>query len=263
MFIIGERLNSTRRVVREALLDKDIDFLLLEAKKQLDRGVSALDLNAATLFEGEREALRWAITLLQDHFSIPISIDTPNRAAMEAGLKSHRGHAVLNSLTGEAKRLSDFLPLIKEYRPMTIILCMDDNGLPQTPEEELAAATKLVDLMDREGVDLQDIFLDPLVRPIGADPQSGPLFLESLSLIKDRYPDIKTIAGISNVSFGLPRRNLINRTLLTLAMGRGLDAAICNPLDAGLVAALRTGEALLGRDPMLRNYLSFIRSEDR
>jgi cobalamin-dependent methionine synthase I len=263
MYIIGERLNSTRTSVKNALEGRDVGFLLQEAKKQLARGCSAIDLNAAALMEEESESLKWAVPLLQDQFSTPISIDTPNKTAMEAGLKAHRGKAVLNSMTGESRRIADFLPLVKTYRPITIILCMDDFGLPQTPQQELEVASNMAELMDREGIDREDIFLDPLVRPIGADSDSGRLFLDSLSLIKGKFPDIKTIAGISNVSFGLPRRSLINRTFLTLAMALGLDGAILNPLDPGLISAVRAGEALLGRDPMLRNYLSFIRSEER
>ena len=263
MYIIGERLNSTRRAVKDALENRNVDFLLQETKKQLDRGAAAIDLNAATLMESELEALKWAVPLLQEQFSAPISIDTPNKTAMEAGLKVHRGQAVLNSMTAESSRIADLLPLVKTYRPITIILCMDDAGLPQTPREELKIASRMVELMEREGIDLEDIFLDPLVRPVGADPDSGRLFLDSLSLIKGQYPDIKTIAGLSNVSFGLPRRNLINHTFLTLAMSHGLDGAILNPLDKDMISAVRTGEALLGLDPMLRKYLSYIRSEDR
>lgn len=262
MFIIGERLNSTRRAVKTAFEKRDVDFFINETKSQIDRGISAIDINAATLLDNEEKSLRWAITLLQDQFSTAISIDTPNRKAMEVGLKSHKGQAVLNSMTMESGRITDFLPLVKTYRPKTIVLCMDDAGLPQTAGQELDVASKILALMDREGIDLKDIFLDPLVRPIGADPQSGRLFLDSLSLIKTKYPEIKTIAGISNVSFGLPRRNLINRTFLILAMSLGLDGAIINPLDKDMISAIHVAEALTGLDPLLRQYLSFIRANN-
>jgi cobalamin-dependent methionine synthase I len=260
MYIIGERINSTRKAVRDALDNRDAEFLVDEVLRQLEAGASAIDINAAALHEGEREALKWAIPFLQEQFKIPFSIDTPNPASMESGLKVHQGQAILNSLTGESSRIMELLPLIKQFRPRTIILCMDDSGLPQTPEQELSIAQKMAELMDREGIDLSDIFLDPLVRPIGVYPESGRLFLDSLTLIKENLPQVNTIAGVSNVSFGMPGRKLINRSFLTLAMGRGLDAAILDPLDKEIISAVKASRALLGHDPAMREYLEFIRS---
>lgn len=263
MIIIGERLNSSRRDVQEALARRDDVFLLGEARLQEEAGADYVDLNASALLDKEVEALRWAIPLLQRELRVPLSLDTPNAEAMAEALKIHRGRALLNSLTGEGTRIHSLLPLIRDYQPQVIILCLDDKGLPDKPERALSIAHKMVELLIKQGLKAEDIFVDPLVRPVGADWRAGALFLESLERIKSHLPGIRTIAGLSNVSFGLPQRKLLNRTMLILALKAGLDAAICDPLDEELQAALAASSALLGRDPSLKSYLQFIRQKAR
>ena len=263
MIIVGERLNSSRQSVLEALNRKDKKYLVDQAKRQEKAGVSYIDLNTAALLDKEVETLKWAIPLLQKELNISLSIDTPNPEAMEAGLRIHKGQALLNSLSGEAKRIKAFLPLIKECRPRIIVLCLDDEGLPETSDKELSIAHKMVNLLDKEGVEHKDIFIDPLVRPIGVDQKAGELFFESLEKIKKNLPSVSTIAGVSNVSFGLPKRKSLNLAFLVLALQRGLDAAILDPLDKEILAAVHSCEALLGKDPSLKNYLTFIRSGNR
>jgi len=263
MIIIGERLNSSRRSVQEALARRDDAFLLKEAKLQEGAGADYIDLNASALLDKEVEVLRWAIPLLQRILKIPLSLDTANPEVMEEALKLHRGRALLNSLTGEEKRIQSFLPLLRNYQPQVILLCLDDQGLPDKPERALSIAHKMVERLVKQGLKAEDIFVDPLVRPIGADCRAGLLFFESLERIKSHLPGIKTIAGLSNVSFGLPQRKLLNRTMLVLALEAGLDAAICDPLDEELQAALAASSALLGLDPSLKKYLQHIRQKAR
>jgi cobalamin-dependent methionine synthase I len=262
MIIVGERLNSSRRPVSDALNRKDKKYLIDQAKRQENAGASYIDINTATLLDKEVQTLKWAIPLLQKELDIPLSVDTPNPEAMEAGLRIHKGQALLNSLSGEARRIKAFLPLIKEYRPRVVVLCLDDEGLPENSDKELSIARKMVNLLDKEAVNHKNIFIDPLVRPIGVDQKAGKLFLEALEKIKKNLPSVKTIAGVSNVSFGLPRRKLLNRAFLVLALQRGLDAAIIDPLDREILAAVRSAEALLGKDPSLKDYLTFIRSSN-
>ncbi len=247
----------------EALNRKDKKFVIDQAKKQEKAGASYIDLNTAALLDKEVETLIWAIPLLQKELRIPLSLDTANPDAMEAGLKNHKGQALLNSLSGEANRIKTFLPLVKEYQPRIIVLCLDDEGLPETSDKELSIARKMVNLLDKEGVEHKDIFIDPLVRPIGVDQRAGELFLEALEKIKTSLPSVNTIAGVSNVSFGLPRRKSLNRAFLVLALQKGLDAAILDPLDKEILAALRSAKALLGEDPSLKDYLAFIRTSGR
>lgn len=255
MIIVGERLNSTRSSVREAFETRDKVFFESAARRQAEEGASYIDLNAAALMEKETEVMAWAVPIVQAAAGVPLAIDSPNPEALEAGLKAHRGRAVLNSLTGESQRLRDVMPLVREFRPLVIALALDDGGLPDSPEAALSAAARVVQALIDEGCDAADILVDPLVRPIGADAAAAQLFLDSLSLIKKHIPDIRTIAGLSNASYGLPHRRLINRTLLVLALQVGLDAVICDPLDKDLMGALAAARALLGLDPDLKDYL--------
>lgn len=256
MIIVGERLNSTRRVVYEAMARKDEAFLAEQASAQRAAGAAYIDLNTAALLGREIETLRWAVPLLSP--SGELSLDTPNPEAMAEGLRLHTGRALVNSLSGETKRIQALLPLVREYRPRVIALCLDDRGLPDTSDKEVAIAESLADLLTKQGLAPEDIFIDPLVRPIGVDADAANLFLESLEKIRQRLPTVKTIAGISNVSYGMPGRRALNRAFLILAIDRGLDAAILDPLDKELLAGLHSARALLGRDP-LKSYLSFMR----
>lgn len=261
MIIVGERLNSSRQSVKEALAGRDSRFLVREAKLQAQAGAHYIDLNASALFKKETQALRWIVPLLQKNVKIPLSLDTPCPEAMGEALKIHRGRALLNSMSGEDFRIRKLLPIIREFNPRVIAVCLDDDGMPKRAEKALLIAQRLVDLLVEQGLGKEDIFVDPLLRPVGVDSESGVLFLKSLELIKAKLPDIKTIAGLSNVSFGLPQRRLLNRTFLILAIKTGIDAVICDPLDTELTATITASAALLGQDLSLRNYLRLTRKK--
>ncbi len=259
MIIIGERLNSSRKSVFEAFKKRNVHFLLEEAKKQKEAGAHYLDINAAALLEEEIDILQWAIPIIQEEINIPLCIDTPNPEAMEKALEIHKGTAILNSITGEKGKIEKYLPLIRKFKPKIIALCLDENGLPSSPQEEINITKKIINELKINGVSEEDIFIDPLVRPIGTDSKAGLLFLKSLEGIKKEFPQIKTIAGISNVSFGLPNRKLLNRTLFIIAKYLGLDAAIIDPLDNELIDFLFSTEAILGKDNYCVNYLKHFR----
>ncbi len=263
MIIIGERLNSSRKSVLEALQSRDAEFVCEQARSQEQAGAAYIDINAAALMDGEIEGLRWAIPILQRELSIPLSIDTPNPRAMEVALKIHKGRALLNSVTGEKSSLETMLPIIREFKPRVIALCLEETGPPANAGIAVDRAKKLANVLTGAGLKPEDIFFDPLVRPIGVDTASGALFLDSVEAIKREMPHVKTIAGLSNVSFGMPQRRLLNRTFLALAMARGLDAAILDPLDSEIQATIHAAQALLGQDPSLKNYLRFSRNKTK
>ncbi|MBN2199206.1 MAG: dihydropteroate synthase [Candidatus Aminicenantes bacterium] len=261
MIIVGERLNSTRAEVLDALRRRDGEWLVGQAQKQKEAGSAFIDLNCAALLDGEIEALNRHIPELQERLQVVLSLDSPNPAALEAGLRIHRGRPLLNSLSGEPKKLKALLPLIGEFKPKVIALCMDDAGLPSTPEESLDVARRVADLLLEQGLNPEDVFFDPLVRPVGIDPGSVRQFLSALEKIKAGLPGFKTIAGLSNVSFGMPSRRLLNRTFLVLCLKNGLDAAILDPLDRELMDALSSSEALLGREGAVRAFLQRARGK--
>lgn len=261
MIIIGERLNSSRKPVFEAFKKRDVNFLLEEALKQKEAGAHYLDLNAAAFLEEEIDILQWAIPIIQDKVNIPICIDTPNAEAMEKALEVHKGTAILNSITGEKGKIEKYLPLIKKFRPKIIALCLDENGLPSSPQKEIDVVKKIINELKTNGISEKEVFIDPLVRPIGTDSNAGLLFLKSLEGIKNEFPEIKTIAGISNISFGLPNRKLLNRAFFIIASYIGLDAAIIDPLDEELMDFLFSTQAILGKDNYCSNYLKHFRKK--
>jgi 5-methyltetrahydrofolate--homocysteine methyltransferase len=260
MIVIGERLNSSKRQVLEALRRRDEAYVLGEARAQRAAGADYVDLNAAALLGSEVETLAWAVPLIQEELGIELAIDTPSADAMETAIRLHKGRAMLNSLTGEADRLRRLLPVIRECKPKVIALCMDEGGVPATAGHSLEIARRIVDVLEKDGVPPEDVFLDPLVRPVGVDEGAPRLFLESLRSMKKHLPGARTVAGISNVSFGLPLRRLLNRTLLVLALEQGLDAAILDPLDKEMMASLAAGRVLLGQDASYKAYLRLARS---
>lgn len=261
MIIIGERLNSSRKAVRLALENRDEDFLIKEALNQVNAGAQYLDVNVSALADQEIELIKWVIPLIQSQVNVPLAIDSPNPRALATGLALHRGRPFLNSLTFEKERWNSIIPLIKEYKPFVIVLCLDESGLPDSPEKTLDLAQKIRDGLEKEGADQADFFFDPLVRPLAVNFKAGSLFLESLRLIKRELPELKTVAGISNVSFGLPSRSLLNRIFLAFAVEAGLDAAIFDPCDSEMLAALSAAQAINGQDKYLKNFLNFIREK--
>lgn len=263
MIIVGERLNSSRPGVLRSFKEKNEDWIIKEALLQEKAGASFIDLNASLLLENEIETLKWAIPLLQENINVPLVIDTPNSEAMKIGLSIHKGQAILNSLTAEKEKCSSLIPIIEEFSPKVIALCFNEEGLPPTPQKALSIASGLIDMLDKISFSMEDLFLDPLVRPVGVDPYAGKLFLDSLKLLKKKFPEIKTIAGISNVSFGFPSRSLLNRIFLVLALQRGLDAAICDPLDKEIQASLKAAEALLGKDKGMSGFIGFLKEQGK
>ncbi|MDI6844617.1 MAG: dihydropteroate synthase [Candidatus Saccharicenans sp.] len=261
MIIIGGLLNSSRKPVEEAFINRDEAYLTGLALEQEKAGCAYLDLNASTLIEREAEIISWAIPLLQQKISVPISIDSPNPATLEAGLRVHRGRALLNSLPGKTPEMDEILPLIRDYKPQVIVCCLDNHGLPETPEDTLRVAVKTLNRLFQEtSLREEDVFLDPLVRPLAVFPEAGKLLLESLLLIRRELPGIKTVAGLSNISYGLPRRRVVNLTFLTNLIGHGLDAVIADPLHPDFQTSVIVSEYLNNRPGAREKFLAWARS---
>ena len=257
---MGERINSTRAAIQSAMARRDGDFLIGEARRQRDAGAHYLDVNTATMLDAEVPCLTWLVRLIQE--AVPearLAIDSPDARALQAGLEAHRGRAMLNSITGERKRIEEVLPLIREFRPQVIALAMDDEGLHRDAEKRFAIGAALIDLLAGDGVALEDIFVDPLVFPVSAEPDAGTIALDIMQRFRDAFPGVHTICGLSNVSYGMPLRKQVNQVYLVMAMTRGLDAVIVDPLDQRMMANIVTARMLLGRDPACKGYLAAYR----
>jgi len=258
MLIIGERINATSKQVAQAIVHRDASFLQETARQQVDAGAHYLDVNAGRGQGPEQEAedLRWAIDTIRAVTAVPLAIDSSDPRAIEAALTHYRGDAaIINSVNAEEKKLKALLPLALEYKAGVIALAMDDSGVPRDLEGRLRACHRILERTVAYGVPLERIFLDPLALPLSVDTDQGMVTLKTLEQIKARWPQAKTTLGLSNVSYGLPLRGVMNRALLLMAMYLGLDSVILDPLDARLMTYVKAAQVVLGRDPFCKGYL--------
>ena len=261
MLIIGERINSTKEKIREAIKARDAAFIAHAARSQADAGANYIDVNCAVTSGNELHDMDWAMSVIQS--DIPdsnICIDSPNYLAIDAALKAYhsRGSLMINSISGDESRIRLILPLAIKRNTKLIALTMDEKGMPNTAQERFEVAKKIYERVKREGFDVANLYFDPLIRPIATEPDQGLEFLKSIPLIKG-LDGAKTVCGLSNVSFGLPNRRLINAIFLAMAMRSGLDAAILDPLEKHIVSALRASEALLAKDEYCGEYIKAFR----
>lgn len=264
MLIVGERINTSRKVKGEAVIEaavnnRDAAFISNLAQKQFEAGATYIDINAGTLTTGEPEALEWLTQVVQDAVDAPISFDTPNPLALEQALNAYnldKGQPLINSITAETIRWANVLPFVLKYKAKVIALAMDDSGIQQDPAKRLSVARTLIAQLTDAGVALDDIYVDPLTFPIGTGSDVAVSMLDIIDKIVTEYPGVHTIAGLSNVSHGMPARKLLNQAMTVLALGKGLDAGILDPNDRYLMALIYSTEALLGRDEFSMNYIT-------
>ncbi len=260
MIIIGEKINSTLKSIRPAMEARDKKAVQDLARLQVEAGAAYLDVNAGMFYDNELETLEWLIDSIQEECSAPLAIDSPNPKALRAGLKANRnGKPVINSITGEKARYDSVLPLILEYGTGIVALCMDDRGMPETVQERVGIARTLIRNLTREGVRMEDIFIDPMIRPVGTGSHYGVMAIETVRAVKEEFPDVHIACGLSNVSFGIPARKVINQAFLIAMMTAGMDGAILDPLDKKLMTFLYAGEAILGRDDFCMNFITKFR----
>ena len=259
MLIIGERINATTKRVAEAISQKDASLLQELARQQVDAGAHYLDVNAGRGRSSEQEAedLKWLIDTVRAVTDVPLSIDSSDPVAIKAALSYYQGNtAIINSVNAEERKLEALLSLAPEHHASVIALAMDDKGIPKDVEGRLAACDRILERAVAYGVPLEKIYLDPLALPLSVDTEQGIVTLRTLEQIKARYPQAKTTLGLSNASYGLPLRGLVNRALLLVAMYVGLDSVILDPLDEKLMTHIRAAQVVLGRDPFCRGYLT-------
>ncbi len=260
MFIVAERINSSRKSIAEAIKARDADFIRKEARNQAEAGANYIDVNAGSFVGEETEHLCWLVETVQEATEVPMCLDSPDPSAIAAALKLvKKGPAMVNSITLEKQRLEGMLPLVRERQTKIVALCQSDEGMASTVEQKVAAARQLTDILTGEGMSKDDIYIDPLIYPIATDTQSAAAALGAIREISRQMPEVHTICGLTNVSYGLPVRRLINRTFLVAAMANGLDSAIIDPTDKELMAALRAAEAILDRDKFCANYITAYR----
>lgn len=261
MIIIGERINSTRAHIQEAMKAKNAAFILKEAKKQLEAGADFIDINCAMSLGDEVQDVDWMVSILQSEIpDISICIDSPNYLAIKKALEIYKakGSLFINSITGEQSRVDHIVPLAVQYNTKLIALTMGDSGMPNTAEERFDIAKNILAKVSAKGFKVENLYFDPLIRPISTEPEQAREILKSIPMIKSLGS--KTICGLSNISFGLPDRKLINSAFLTMAIHSGLDAAILDPTDRQIVSSIRASRALLGEDEYCAEYIKAFRA---
>lgn len=260
MFIkIGERINSSREAITRALESKDEALIRKEARLQKEAGVDILDVNCAFNSKNEIADMEWLVGIVQDETGLPLSIDSPNADVVRAALRKHKGRALVNSITFEKKRAEAILPLVKKYKAEVILLTMDERGMPSSAEDRLRFAERGLELAEEYGIPARDFYIDPLVRPVSSEQKQGLEVVESTRAIKSKYK-LRVICGLSNVSFGLPDRSILNAVFLAMMLSAGLDAAIFDPLDKKVKSILKAANAILGSDEFCMEYIKSYRA---
>jgi len=258
--IIGERINPTgRKQFQMQLRENDLSRLAIDVEQQVSGGADVLDVNMGVPLTDEPALLGRAITMIQSLTDLPICIDSSIIEALQVGLETYQGKALVNSVTGEDDRMDLVLPLIKKHGAAIIALPNDETGIPATVAERMAITEKIVRKVEKYGISLDDLLIDPLAMPVGADPDSVKITLETIHSIREKW-GLNMTLGASNVSFGLPYRHAINAAFLPAAMSHGLTSAVMDSRTPIIVEAVRAADLLLGLDPWGANWISRFRS---
>jgi 5-methyltetrahydrofolate--homocysteine methyltransferase len=230
------------------------------AQRQVEAGADYLDVNAGTGSGNEADDLIWLIETTQAVVDVPLCLDSANPDVIQAGMGCVKQTPMINSISGEASRLDGILPLVAEHGSPVIALLLDDSGIPNDLEGRLRIGHHLLDHTRQSGVPDENVYIDPLAMAISTKTEGAVVALESMQTLRSEYPDVKFSIGLSNISFGLPARTLINQAFLAQLLAVGLDAAIINSMEQGLINMLYATELILGRDRFCRNYTTAFRS---
>jgi 5-methyltetrahydrofolate--homocysteine methyltransferase len=259
--IIGERIKPTgRKKFQEQLRAGDLSQIEIDVQQQVEGGADVLDVNMGVPLTDEPDLLSRAIKLVQSKTDLPICIDSSVIEALEAGLKAYEGKALVNSMTGEDDRMELILPLVKEHKAVIMALSNDETGIPATAQERLVITEKIVRTVEKYGIPLEDLVIDPLAMTVGADTEAVKITLETIHLIKEKF-GLNMSMGASNVSFGLPNRHAVNASFLPMAMAAGLTSAIMDARTKEIGTSVRAADLLLGNDPWGGNWISAFRAQ--
>jgi len=265
MLVIGECINASNKMVAEAIGGRDREFIEGMAKAQAEAGADFIDVNvgAGQVTQGQEiESIEWLVKTVQAVTDKPLTIDSDVPGIIEAALRNYRGETVMiNSVTAEPERLESIGPLAAKRKALLVALAMGSEGIPDTVERRLEACETILTSLTSMGMAAEQIYFDPLVLPIAVDSKQGLVTLKTIEQIKARYPAAKTVMGLSNISFGLPSRKLVNRAFLLMAAYAGLDAAILDPRDDKAMSLVRISDMLTGKDALCKGYIRAYRQD--
>ncbi|MBA2123581.1 methyltetrahydrofolate--corrinoid methyltransferase [bacterium Unc6] len=257
MIVIGEKINTSRKSVFEAVEKKDEEFIKNLALKQTSAGADMLDINCGTNVGREVEDMKWLVKIVQEVSDVPLCIDSPNPKALEKGLelvKKNGKKYLVNSITAERERIRLILPIVQCFDCDVVALTMDETGMPHTADERIQIAKKIIKMCEEQKVAKERIYFDPLVRPVSTEQEQALAFLNAVEEITKL--GAKTTCGLSNISFGLPERGLLNAVFVAMAIDRGLTSALIDPMDRLMMATIKAAGTLLGKDEYCMNYIT-------
>ena len=260
--IVGERINMTRKRIKEEVWNRNADYVTKQALRQEKAGATHIDVNAGGDPAKEVEDMVWLVEMVSKATELPLSIDSTNPDALKAGLDfCNRPGTIINSITGEQARIDNTLPLVAEYNTGVIALTMNDDGMPEDLDGRVAITRDLVKLCGDAGVTPDRMYVDHLVRPASTNPGQARFILDAIRATKAEFPDIHICLGLSNISFGLPTRNNLNRAFLAMLIEAGADGAIIDPREEGMMTTLYSSRAVLGLDDFCMDYVTASREE--
>ncbi len=261
--IIGERINPTgRKIFQEQLRAGDMSAVEKDVLDQVAMGATMLDVNMGAPLVDEAELMSKAVTMIQEMTDLPLCIDSSVVEALEAGLEAYKGKALVNSITAEDERMELILPLVKKFGAAIIALPNDEFEIPEQPERRLELTRYIVkQVTGKYGIPIEDIVIDPLAMPIGADSQMVVRTLKTIELIRDEF-DLNMTLGASNVSFGMPDRHTLNSVFLPMAMKVGLTSAIMDSRTERIVSSVRAADLMMGNDEWGSNWIAMHRAKE-
>ncbi|MBW1889251.1 MAG: methyltetrahydrofolate cobalamin methyltransferase [Deltaproteobacteria bacterium] len=261
MLIVGELINASRKAIKAAIEAQDAETIQKIAKDQKEAGADFIDVNAGVFVGQEPEYLKWLVTTVQSAVDGPCCIDSPDPKAIETALAVHKGTAMINSISLEKDRYDALMPIVAGTDLKVVALCMSDDGMPETTDDRMAIADKLVNGLLQNNVPVENIYVDPLVQPVSTNNDFGVEFMSAVEKIITTFKGIHTVCGLSNISFGLPNRPFLNQTFMSMAIAKGLDGAIINPLDKKMMGNIIAANALAGKDDFCMEYLKAYRAK--
>jgi len=260
--IIGERINPTgRKKFQELLRAGDLSTIAVDVESQIKGGADMLDVNMGVPLTDEPALLSKAIKMIQGMTDMPICIDSSVIEALQAGLEAYEGKALVNSMTGEDDRMEFILPLIKKHNAAIIALPNDEIGIPATAAERIVITEKIIRAVEKHGISLDNLVIDPLAMTVGADPEAVKITLETIHLIREKF-GLNMTLGASNISFGLPNRHALNAAFLPAAMSHGLTCAVMDARTPAINEAVRAADLLLGMDQWGGNWITRFRAQE-
>lgn len=255
--IVGERINPTgKKKLKEALRNNELEYILSEAVSQQDNGAQVLDINVGLPEIDEVKMLTDVVVEVQGVSDLPLQLDSSDPVALEKAMRIYNGKPMINSVNGKQSSMDSIFPLVKKYGGVVVALTLDENGIPSTSDERVAIAKKIINEAKKYGIDKKDIVVDALAMAVSSDQNSGKTTIESVRKLTDDI-GVNTILGVSNISFGLPCREMLNSSFLTLCFENGLSSAIMNPLSNEMMKAYRAYCALKGLDDSFESYIAF------